>query len=159
MQITPDTLRAAFGHFPTGVAAICATLDGHPQGMSVSTFVPVSLEPPLISVCVQQSSRTWRRLRILERLGVSVLAEDHSESARALAARDGDRFAAVAHETTDGGAIRIADSSAYFECSLVQEFDAGDHVLALLLVHAFDTSTQHRPLLFHRSGFGRLATP
>lgn len=157
-HIPPDTLRAAFGQFPSGVTAICANRDGLPVGMAMSTFVPVSLEPPLVAVCVQRSSRTWPVLRSLARLGVSVLAENHGESARALAARNGDRFQAVTHESTQSGAIRIADSLAYFECSVAEEFTAGDHLLALLQVHDLDTAAGHSPLVFHRSTFGRLAT-
>ena len=57
-----DGLRRAFANFPSGVVAVCAEVDGVPHGLAVSTFVPVSLDPPLVSFCVQNSSSTWPRL-------------------------------------------------------------------------------------------------
>lgn len=56
-------LRRAFGCFPTGVAAVCAVAETGPVGMAVSSFTSVSLEPPLLSVCMQNSSTTWPTLR------------------------------------------------------------------------------------------------
>lgn len=67
------TLREAFGHFPTGVVAIAAEIDGTRTGLAASTFVPVSLDPPLVAFCVQNSSTTWPNLRGAPRLGISVL--------------------------------------------------------------------------------------
>ncbi|GAA0935235.1 flavin reductase family protein [Pseudonocardia zijingensis] len=152
----PEELRAAFGHFPSGVAAVCARGGEWGVGMAVSTFVPVSLDPPLIALFIQRSSRTWPVLRELPRLGVSILAEHHGTAARSLAARDGDRFAGVEHTTADSGAIRIAGSTAYFECSVAEESPAGDHLIALLHVERLDIGGDHPPLVFHRSRFGRL---
>lgn len=62
-------LREAFAHVPSGVVAICADVDGERVGMAASTFVPVSLDPPLVSFCVQHTSTTWPRLSVLPHLG------------------------------------------------------------------------------------------
>lgn len=51
-------LRRAFGCFPSGVTAVCAVVDGEPVGMAASSFTSVSMAPPLVSVCVQDSSAT-----------------------------------------------------------------------------------------------------
>jgi flavin reductase (DIM6/NTAB) family NADH-FMN oxidoreductase RutF len=156
-NLEPDALRAAFGHFPTGVAAVCARTGSSPTGMAVSTFVAISLEPSLIAVCVQRTSRTWPVLRTVPRLGVSVLAEEHSTAARALSLpNNADRFIGVPHLTAASGAIRVAGSAAYFECSPAEEYPAGDHLFALLRVHSLDISDE-LPLLFHRSRFTRMA--
>ncbi|OQS19008.1 oxidoreductase, partial [Nocardia donostiensis] len=61
-------LRRAFAHFPSGVVAVCAEIDGQRYGIAVSTFVPVSLDPPLVSFCVQNTSATWQRLSQVDRL-------------------------------------------------------------------------------------------
>ena len=58
-NLNPSTLREAFGHFPSGVIAIAAEVDGTRVGLAASTFVPVSLDPPLVSFCVQNTSTTW----------------------------------------------------------------------------------------------------
>src|SRR5260221_1292831 len=88
-------LRNAYGCFPSGVTAICAIVGGQPVGMAASSFTSVSLEPPLVSVCVQSSSRTWAVLKASKRVGVSVLGQTHGEVCRQLAAKTGDRFAGV----------------------------------------------------------------
>src|SRR5918997_4998820 len=75
LSADPQELRRAYGCFPSGVTAICTLVDGAPDGMAASSFTSVSLDPPLVSVCVQNTSTTWPRLRHLPRLGVSVLAE------------------------------------------------------------------------------------
>jgi flavin reductase (DIM6/NTAB) family NADH-FMN oxidoreductase RutF len=97
VAVTEDAvdLRRAYASFPSGVAAVCTLQGERPIGIAASSFVAVSLDPPLVSVCVQHTSTTWPRLRGAARLGVSVLAADQHEICRDLAAKDGDRFARV----------------------------------------------------------------
>jgi hypothetical protein len=99
-DLSPPTLREAFGYFPSGVIAIAAEVGGTRVGLAASTFVPVSLDPPLVSFCVQNSSETWPKLKDLPYLGISVLGEAHDDAARMLAAKTGDRFAGL--ETSPG---------------------------------------------------------
>ena len=102
---TPEELRHAFGHLPSGVVAVCALVGGRPVGMAASSFVPVSLKPPLVSFCAARTSRTWQALRQAPSLGVSVLAEDHAALCRALASSAEDRFADVRWEAGESGAV------------------------------------------------------
>ncbi|WP_196763079.1 flavin reductase family protein, partial [Mycobacterium avium] len=62
-KLTASSLREAFGHFPSGVVAIAAEVNGTLEGLAASTFVPVSLDPPLVSFCVQNTSTTWPKLK------------------------------------------------------------------------------------------------
>ncbi|MCM3922273.1 flavin reductase family protein [Frankia sp. AiPs1] len=149
-------LRSTFGCFPSGVTALCALVDGEPVGMAVSSFTSVSLDPPLVSVCVANTSTTWPRLRDPARLGVSVLGETHDVACRQLSARDGDRFAGISWRASGGGALFVADSAAALECELVREVAAGDHLIALLRVHALSSDTNVTPLVFHHSRFRQL---
>src|ERR1700722_3799865 len=103
-KLTPTSLREAFGHFPSGVVAIAAEVAGVRVGLAASTFVPVSLEPPLVSFCVQNTSTTWPKLKALPKLGISVLGESHDESAKTLAAKTGDRFAGLETVSSESGA-------------------------------------------------------
>jgi flavin reductase (DIM6/NTAB) family NADH-FMN oxidoreductase RutF len=154
-------LRRVFGCFPSGIAAVCALdQDGLPTGMAVSSFTSVSLDPPLVSVCVQNTSTTWPVLREAARLGVSVLAEGQDDAARSLAARGVDRFASLSWTATDGGAVLLEDAAAWLDCELDMEHEAGDHTLALLRVRALVGDPGHPPLVFHASRFyGLLADP
>lgn len=150
-------LRQAFGCFPSGVTAICGLLDGQPIGMAASSFTSVSLEPALVSVCVARTSSTWPKLRSLPILGVSVLAEDHGEAARALAAKSGDRFASVHWEATDSGAALVHGSTLWLECTIESEVPAGDHDIVLLRIQSLETYPDVAPMVFHGSKFRQLA--
>ena len=152
-------LRRAFGCFPSGVTAVCALIDGAPIGMAASSFTSVSLDPPLVSVCVALTSATWGQLRTAERLGVSVMSASHEAVCRSLSARDGDRFAGVDWYATDGGAVLLRDAPATLDCSLEAELPAGDHHIALLRIHTVDADHAIDPLLFHRSKFTFIASP
>jgi flavin reductase (DIM6/NTAB) family NADH-FMN oxidoreductase RutF len=148
-------LREAFGCFPSGVTAVCALIDGVPQGMAASSFTSVSLTPPLVSLCIQRTSSTWPRLRD-RRLGLSVLAEGQDDACLRLSARNGDRFHDVEWEPGPHGSVFISGSSAWLECSLHEEVPAGDHLIALLRIHGLHTA-ENPPLVFHGSRFRRLA--
>lgn len=101
----PAGLWRGYGRFPTGVTAVCGMDAGRPRGMAASSFTAVSLSPPLVSICIQNSSTTWPHLSRLPRLGISVLAEGQDEVCRSLAARDADRFAGVDWNRTAEGAV------------------------------------------------------
>src|ERR1700754_3709016 len=107
-KLSPASRREAFGHFPTGVVAIAAEVEGVRVGLAASTFVPVSLEPPLVSFCVQNTSTTWPKLKDLPMLGISVLGEAHDEAARTLAAKTGDRFAGLETVSYTSGAVFVS---------------------------------------------------
>jgi flavin reductase (DIM6/NTAB) family NADH-FMN oxidoreductase RutF len=155
-DLSPTTLREAFGHFPTGVIAIAAVVDGTRVGLAASTFVPVSLEPPLVSFCVQNTSETWPKLKGLPYLGISVLGEAHDDAARALAAKTGDRFAGLETESRDSGAVFIHGTAVWLESAIEQLVPAGDHTIVILRVSDITVHADVAPIVFHRSTFRRL---
>jgi flavin reductase (DIM6/NTAB) family NADH-FMN oxidoreductase RutF len=155
-NLSPSTLREAFGHFPTGVIAIAAEVDGTRVGLAASTFVPVSLEPPLVSFCVQNTSETWPKLKGLPCLGISVLGESHDEAARTLAAKTGDRFAGLQTVSTETGAVFVKGTSVWLESSIEQLIPAGDHTIVILRVSDITVHPDVPPIVFHRSTFRRL---
>lgn len=161
VDLSPDTLRRAFSGFPSGVAALCSTVDGKPEGIVASSFtVGVSLDPPLVMFAVQKKSRTWPVLRDSQRIGVSILASGHEDVCLQIASKSADRFAGLDLHTTDSGAILLQNAALWLECSVEQEMPAGDHDVVLLRVHG--TSTQEDspgPLVFHASAFHHLKQP
>jgi flavin reductase (DIM6/NTAB) family NADH-FMN oxidoreductase RutF len=150
-------LRRVFGCFPSGVTAVCALVDGVPVGMAASTFVPVSLDPPLVSVCVRNESMTWPRLRRSDQLGISVLAGNHELACRSLSDRDGDRFKGVSWRAGRGDEVFVEDALAWLSCRLEAEVPAGDHVIAVLRIVGVQADSDGEPLLVHRSQFRKLA--
>jgi flavin reductase (DIM6/NTAB) family NADH-FMN oxidoreductase RutF len=155
-DLDPTSLREAFGHFPSGVIAIAAEVDGVRIGLAASTFVPVSLDPPLVSVAVQNSSETWPKLKNLPRLGISVLGESHDEAARTLAAKTGDRFAGLSTVSRESGAVFIEGTSVWVESAIEQLVPAGDHTIVILRVADITVHPAVPPIVFHRSTFRRL---
>ena len=157
-DLDPGTLRRVLGAFPTGVTALAALAEGGaPAGMAANSFTSVSLDPPLVSVCVAMSSRTWPLLRSAPRLGVSVLGHEQETASRSLASRDADRFAGLAWRTSEDGAVFLEDASAWLDCSVEREIRAGDHDIVLLRVHRLGTEPGIPPLVFHGSRYRRLA--
>ena len=73
-DLDPKRLREAFGIFPSGVVAVAAEVDGKPVGLAASSFTSVSLDPPLVSFSIANTSKTWPDLRRAPHLGVSILA-------------------------------------------------------------------------------------
>ena len=155
-DLSPTTLREAFGHFPSGVIAIAAEVGGTRVGLAASTFVPVSLDPPLVSFCVQNNSETWPKLKDLPYLGISVLGEAHDDAARMLAAKTGDRFAGLETVSRESGAVFVAGTSVWLESAIEQLVPAGDHTIVILRVSDITVHADVPPIVFHRSTFRRL---
>lgn len=162
LDIDGAALRHAFAHFPSGVVAVCADTGAERIGMAVSSFVPVSLDPPLVALCVQNTSTTWPRLAQLPRLGISVLSANHDRAARTLSAKEGDRFAGIETQSRDGGALFIAGCAVWIDASIEREVPAGDHAIAVLRINDVHCTEDKpgvavEPVVFHRSTFRRLS--
>jgi flavin reductase (DIM6/NTAB) family NADH-FMN oxidoreductase RutF len=153
-ELTPSVLREAFGLFPTGVIAICAEVDGNPEGLAASSFVPVSFDPPLVSVCFAHTSNTWPRLRTARRLGISVLSEEHAELARQFSSSTENRFADVPWVATAEDSILVEGSALWLECEIEQEIRAGDHDIVILRVHFVQQHPDVAPVVYHSRNLG-----
>jgi flavin reductase (DIM6/NTAB) family NADH-FMN oxidoreductase RutF len=90
---------------------------------------------------------------------VTVLADHHRAAARQLAGPVPKRFAGLDVAISDEGAATLADGLAQFDTTIYREVEAGDHTIVLLRLHAMEHSDDSMPLIFHRSGFGRLQQP
>ncbi|MFJ1902155.1 flavin reductase family protein [Streptomyces sp. NPDC088115] len=153
-----DQLRRAFGCFPSGVAAVCARYDGEPVGLAASSFTSVSMEPPLVSMCIQHTSTTWPKLREQPRLGLSVLAEGQDEICARLASKAADRFAGTDWFASDDGSIFVDGATLWLDCTIREEVPCGDHDIVLMEIHGLSATPDTSPLVFHRSRFRRLAS-
>jgi flavin reductase (DIM6/NTAB) family NADH-FMN oxidoreductase RutF len=150
-------LRRVFGAFPTGVTAVAAlAADGRPVGLAASSFTSVSLNPPIVSVCIGHGSTTWPRLRTADRLGVTVLGAHQEQACVQLSRSSTDRFAGLSWRATLDGAVLIDGSAAWLDCSIENEVTAGDHDVIFLRVHELDADHTVEPLVFHASRFWRL---
>ncbi|WP_329609379.1 flavin reductase family protein [Arthrobacter sp. ATA002] len=125
-DLQPAALRRAFSRFPSGVAALCAVIDGEPQGLVASSFtVGVSMDPPLVMFAVQNTSRTWPVLRGSGRIGVSILGAGHEGICRQIASKSGDRFAGLSLHTDNSGSLFLDRAALWLECSVEKEILPG----------------------------------
>lgn len=154
--LDPRRLRHVFGAYPSGVAALAALVNGVPLGIAASTFTSVSLDPPLVSVCVAHTSTTWPTLRTAPRLGISILAADQERAGRQLGGNHADRFAELSWNATRDGAVLLDGASGWIETSIEQQVRAGDHDIIVLRVHDLDADHDVSPLVFHASRFWRI---
>jgi flavin reductase (DIM6/NTAB) family NADH-FMN oxidoreductase RutF len=155
--LNPMQLRQAFACFPSGVTAICAMVGSRPLGMAASSFTSVSLDPPLVSVCVAHSSTTWPRLQLAPSVGVSVLADNHDRVCCALSSKRGDRFADVRWEASTDGAVFVSGAALWLACRIEQEITAGDHEIIVLRVFSLRVYPGVAPLVFHDRQFRELS--
>ena len=151
-----EFVRSVFSNFPTGVTAVAAVVDGRPAGITANSFTSVSLNPVLVSVCISNASNTWPTLVRASHLGVSVLAEQQGAIARRLASREADRFEDIPWTTTESGAVLIPDSAAWFETTIENRVQAGDHEIVVLRVIDLNHDAKRLPLVFHHSTFTKV---
>jgi flavin reductase (DIM6/NTAB) family NADH-FMN oxidoreductase RutF len=152
----PRALRDVYGSFPSGVVAVCRLLDAEPVGLAASSFVSVSIDPPLVSVCVRNESQTWPQIQSAPSIGVSVLAGHQHSHGRALAGPAESRFADVRWHASPTGAVFLANAAAWLECTVEQEIPAGDHHIVVLRILALAVDVGAEPLVFHASRFRSL---
>lgn len=137
----PDAraLRDAFGTFITGVTVV-TTLDGGgtPVGFTANSFTSVSLDPPLLLVCISKSSQNLDVFTTTSAFAVNVLAEGQREVSQTFASQVDDRFAAVRWQRGPHGSPVFDEVCAWFDCATHRTVDAGDHIILVGEVKAFD---------------------
>jgi 3-hydroxy-9,10-secoandrosta-1,3,5(10)-triene-9,17-dione monooxygenase reductase component len=149
--------RQVLGHFPSGVTVISAIDDGLPVGVAVGAFFSVSLEPPLVGICVGQGSSTWPSIRRAGAFCVNVLADDQEGLSRRFSVPADDRFDGLDWEPAPSGSPRLPDALAWIDCRVHEVHPAGDHVLCLGRVLDLGVQREGGPLVFFRGGYGHLA--
>lgn len=135
----PRALRDAFGAFLTGVTVVTAYgPDNKPLGFTANSFTSVSLDPPLLLVCLAKTSRNYTIMTEAKGFAVNVLAETQKDVSNTFASPVEDRFASVDWKNGPAGAPVFADTAAWFDCSMHQVVDAGDHAILIGKVEAFE---------------------
>lgn len=122
-------LRLAHRRFPTGVAVVTTAVDGAPYGLAVNAFTSVSMEPPLVLVCVNTTSQSHDHLYAGEHIGISFLAGDQEGLARVFARSGGEKFAELAWHPGGTGVPLIDGAAAQLEVAIEQRQRAGTHTI------------------------------
>ncbi|WP_246213465.1 flavin reductase family protein [Kitasatospora viridis] len=159
---TPDEFRAALSQLAAGVALVTAREADEDAGMTATSFLSVSLEPPLVLVSVREDSRMDELLAGVDTWAVSLLGEQHRAVASRFAMRGrlSDRllFADTPHQRSElTGSPLIEGALATVECRTEQRIPAGDHTLLLgRVLRARVPAPDGRPLLYFRGAYREL---
>ncbi len=153
---TSDDFRRACGRFATGVA-IASVMDaaGTPHGLTVSSFTSVSLEPPLVLICLGHAVTMIETFRAATHFAINVLSEQQQYLSERFARKGHDRFTGVPWHRGQSGAPLIEGVLAAIECEVHQRFLSGDHDILVGRVLRAEV-TEGLPLLHFSGRYGRL---
>jgi flavin reductase len=156
-----SAFRMAMGSFPTGVTVVTvASADGTMHGLTVNSFSSVSLDPMLVLICLNETSRG---VGLIERAGafaVNVLSAGQQDVSRRFAnpyrPAGSTMFDGVPFEPGVTGCPVLVDATASFDCRLRQSHRAGDHLIVLGEVVALVHRPELEPLVFHAGSYKSL---
>jgi flavin reductase (DIM6/NTAB) family NADH-FMN oxidoreductase RutF/pimeloyl-ACP methyl ester carboxylesterase len=145
--------RRALGSFLTGVT-IVTTIDeaGDARGFTANSFTSVSLEPPLVLVCIAKKALGHQAFSTSKGFAINILSEDQKAASGIFASKAADKFASVAWQPGQTGNPLIEGSVAVFDCGMEQLVDAGDHSILIGRVHDF-THNGAQPLGYCRGAY------
>jgi len=160
MSLNSSEFRKARGCFATGVTIITVDLEGEVHGMTANAFASVSLDPPLVLVCVDHATRTHAHLHAKKRFGINVLGEDQRAISEyyARAERDHEHAeteAGARFDRTKQGTPMLRGSLAFLECRLNSAEVAGDHTIFIAEVEDV-VVREGEPLLFFRAKYRKV---
>ncbi len=150
---TSRDFRDAVGGFATGVNVVTTWGEDHAYGMTASAFSSVSLDPPLILICIGSSATGSEMVRRNGVFAVNILSAPQEPLSRYFASRERPRgrnaFRAVAHRKEITGSPILEGAAGYLDCAVHAEHAAGDHVIFIGEVLALGVDPDAQPLLFH----------
>lgn len=153
----PRTLRDALGCFATGVTVVtCLDAKGRPAGLTANSFTSVSLDPPLLLVCVHKQAASAGALINAEHFAVNVLQTGQQPASIRFSTRHEDRFGTTPWSCGEFGAPILKDSLGVFECGRYGVHDGGDHHILVGKVAKASFDANLDPLLFFRGKYRRL---
>lgn len=147
--------RAAMGAFPTGVTVVTSWQDGKPVGTTINAFCSVSLEPPMLLICLNHINPLRDPVRESGTFGVNILGV---EDGRALAMRFADqsledRFEGCAYRAAADGAPQLEAAPVFVDCVVEHIYDAGDHNIVVGRGIRTEIVAGATPLLYHKGQF------
>ena len=160
MAMTPKEFRRALGSFATGVSVVTCQVGERTHGITINSLTSVSLDPPLILICVDKKAIAHDMIPESGHFAVNILTEQQREISDYFAYR---LALDPIHELRDvpyhpgvTGAPLIDGALAYVECRLAERIPGGDHTIFLAQVLSVEVASEANPLLFHRGKYPRL---
>ncbi len=158
---SPERFRQVLGRFATGVGVLTTVVDGLVHGMTANAVTSVSLQPPLVLVCVDRTALMAERVTRAGCFAISFLAADQQALSAWFAdpsrPDDARQFAGVPTRVAATGVPVIEDGVGFVDCRLHAVHDGGDHLIVVGRVEALGDGGSDEPLVYYRSGYRRLA--
>ena len=155
MSVDSQEFRKALGRFATGVTIVTGLAeDGQPVGVTVNAFSSVSLDPPLVLICLAKTTGCLGAFSKGDRFVVNFLREDQERLSIAFAGPQEHKFKNRAFHTWDSGCPVLPGCLANLECTRIDVHAAGDHFIVVGRVDRIEHADTGRPLLFYRGAYG-----
>jgi flavin reductase (DIM6/NTAB) family NADH-FMN oxidoreductase RutF len=155
MAVDEAHFRRAMSHFASGVTIVTTEHEGERFGMTVASFASLSLRPPLVLVCIEQSTRTHEAIVATGKFGVSILAQGQAELSGRFASHRPDRFEGVILREGILGVPLIDGALTTVECRVREQLPGGDHTIFVGEVESV-TTDDGAPLVYFRSSYHEL---
>ncbi len=158
-MIDASLFRATMRQLATGVAVITVrTREGRLHAMTATSFTPVSLEPPLLLICINRGGDTDAALADADGFGLTLLSEDQAELSTRFAGKGPERyrFDDLPLRRGPGGGAFLDGGAAFIEATLQERIVAGDHTLCLGRIDWATAFPERRPLVHHQGAYHRL---
>lgn len=159
MSVSAELFRNTLAKFCTGVTIVTTKNQDGLHGLTVNSFTSVSLDPPLILICIQKNGSSHSTLSRSETFVVNILSAEQKELSDRFAnsALDSEeRFRGLNFRISENGVPILAGNLGHLECRVVNQFEGGDHTIFIGQVENGDFSKGRQPLLFYESGYARL---
>lgn len=160
LTLDPEALRSAMRAWSAGVTVVTAVYEEHKHGMTVNSFTSISLDPALITVSLQQHTRTHELVTKSHAFGLTILSGEQAHISDLFAGRlseSQDRFTEVQTETLVTGSPLIVGGLAWMDCRVVQTYDAGMNTLFIAEVVAARGTGSGDPLIYHNRVYWKLS--
>jgi flavin reductase (DIM6/NTAB) family NADH-FMN oxidoreductase RutF len=161
-NVSPEALRGAMRLWVTGVIIVSTKLNGYCHGMTVSSFTSISLEPPLVMVSLEHSTRTHDMVAQTGFFGVTILSEGQQAISERFAGRSTDsqdRFTGLETFTMETGAPFVAGGLAFMDSQVTSRIEAGSHTLFIARVVATRFITDHEnPIVYFNRSYHHLCS-
>lgn len=158
MPVTPEEFRSALSRFASGVTIVTGRdASGELFGLTVSSFCSVSLDPPLVLICIQKGTACHRGLSESNAFAVNILSEEQDSISNIFASGSSEKFSSLDFAEGIEGVPLLSRAVANLECRKHSEIDGGDHTVFLGEVDK-TTVGDDAPLIYWRGSYRRLGS-
>lgn len=160
-RVSAERFREALARFATGVTVVTAPARDGPHGVTVNAFASLSLDPPLVLVCIERGKYSHAVLESSGVFAVNILASEQEAVSRFFASANRpegpDAFRGIPYRPGGTGAPLLDGCVANLECRVVAQYPGGDHSIFVGAVEAAEVDASRSPLVYYNRAYHRLA--